>query len=179
MEYPTIFHLVAGIADNLGIKFVLIGGFAVGQYGYPRQTFDANFLTTRENFDKISKQLQNAGFELGDIRDNCARLKGPDHYLSMDIDFLFVDKNTLDKILADSKEVMISNQKLLVPSINMLIALKLHAIKNNPKLRERKDLLDIISIIRANKVDYKSNEFRELCLKYVTEDIYNKIANEV
>lgn len=63
----------------------------------------------------------------------------------------------------------------MVPSVNTLIALKLHALKNNFKLRENKDLSDIIELIRINKISYKTKEFKELCLKFGTEEIYQKI----
>ena len=91
---------------------------------------------------------------------------------------MFVDKDTLNKIIKDGEEISIAKQKLIVPSLHTLIALKLHAIKYNPKLREYKDLPDIINLIRTNKVDYKNKEFRELCLKYGTEELYKRIIKE-
>jgi predicted nucleotidyltransferase len=174
MKYPTIFHLISAISNKAGVVCILIGGFAIGQYAVPRQTFDVDFLTTKENFDKIFDKLKQAGFKLEDMRESFARFSGTDHYL-MDIDFMFVDKSTLDKIAADGKEVTIANQKLMIPSISTLIALKLHAIKNNQKLREYKDLFDIINLVRENKVDCKSDKFRKLCLKYGTRELYDKI----
>lgn len=176
MKYPTIFHLISAISNKSGVSCVLIGGFAVNYYKVTRQTLDVDFLITREDFDKISEQLQKAGFELDSIKEVFARFRGNDHYL-MDIDFMFVDKETLDKIIKDGNEISISKQKFIIPSLNTLIALKLHAIKYNQKLREYKDLPDIINLIRANNVDYKSKKFRGLCLKYGTQELYKKIAD--
>lgn len=174
MSYPTIFHLISRVSNGAGISCVLIGGFAVNYYRVSRQTADVDFLVTREDFDKISKEITKAGFEPDGIEEVFARFKGNKHYL-MDIDFMFVDKETLDKIIKDGKEISIAKQKFIVPSLNTLIALKLHAIKYNQKLREFKDLPDIINLIRTNKVDYMSKEFHELCLKYGTQDLYKKI----
>jgi predicted nucleotidyltransferase len=176
MQYPTIFHLISAVSAKSGTRCVLIGGFAINYYNVPRQTLDVDFLITKDDFDKISEQLRKAGFELGNIQEVFAQFKGTDHYL-MDLDFMFVDKQTLDKIIADGKEITISKQKFTIPSLNTLIALKLHAIKYNQRLREYKDLPDIINLIRANKMDYKSEEFRGLCLKYGTEELYKKIVN--
>jgi len=178
MQYPTIFHLISAITNQEGATCVLIGGFAINYYKVTRQTIDVDFLITKEDFDKISNQLKKSGFELDYTQEIFTRLKGPDHYL-MDIDFMFVDKETLNKIISDGKEISIAKQKFMVPSLNTLIALKLHAIRYNQKLREYKDLPDIINLIRVNKVDYKSKEFRELCLKYGTEELYNKILSGV
>jgi hypothetical protein len=152
----------------------LIGGFAVNYYKVSRQTADVDFLITREDFNKISNELKKSGFTPDRIEEVFARFKGNKHYL-MDIGFMFVDRETLDKIIKDGKAISIAKQKFIVPSLNTLIALKLHAIKYNPKLREYKDLPDIISLIRTNKVDYKNKEFREICLKYGTEELYKKI----
>ena len=176
MNYPTIFHLISAITGKEGATCVLIGGFAVNYYKVTRQTIDVDFLTTKEDFNKISLQLKKAGFELDDDQKIFTRFKGPDQYL-MDIDFMFVDKETMDRIVNDGKEISIAKQKFIVPSLNTLIALKLHAIKYNQKLREYKDLPDIIRLIRANKVNCKNKEFRELCLKYGTEELYNKILD--
>jgi hypothetical protein len=63
----------------------------------------------------------------------------------------------------------------MVPSLSHLIALKLHSIKYNPKLRLTRDLPDIINLIRINELNHKNPDFKELCLKFGTEEIYNKI----
>ncbi len=97
----------------------------------------------------------------------------------MDVDFMFVDKDTLDKIINAGKEISIANQKFIVPRLNHLIALKLHAIRYNPKIREYKDLPDIIQLIRINELNVKDVEFKNLCLKYGTEELYNRILERV
>ena len=61
----------------------------------------------------------------------------------------------------------------------ILIALKLHSLKYNPKIRENKDIPDIINLVRINKIDSKSKKFRELCLRYGTEKIYHKILERI
>jgi predicted nucleotidyltransferase len=97
----------------------------------------------------------------------------------MDLDFMFVDKETLDKIIQEAKEINIAGQKLLVPSLQHLIALKLHAIKYNPKIREYKDLSDIVELIKVNKINARDAEFKSLCLKYGTEELCHKILERL
>jgi len=178
MRYPTIFHFISAVSDKEGAACVLVGGFAVNYYKVTRQTIDVDFLITKEDFNKIADRLKKAGFELEYAQELFTRFKGPAQYL-MDIDFMFVDKETLDKIIRDGREILVAQQKFIVPSLNTLIALKLHAIKYNQKLREYKDLPDIINLVRVNGVDCKSKEFHELCLKYGTEELYNKILSGV
>ncbi len=178
MKYPTIFHLISSICSTKNISFVLIGGFAVNYYKVTRHTIDVDFLTTKSDFNKIVGLLEEEGFKQDYAQEVFARLTAEKSYL-MDIDFMFVDREVLDKIIKEGEEVNIAGCKFIVPSLFHLIALKLHAIKYNPKIREYKDLADIIDLIKINKVDATANEFKDLCLKYGTEDLYHKILEKV
>ena len=92
---------------------------------------------------------------------------------------MFVDEETIAKIIKNGKKISIAGQKFIIPSLLNLIALKLHSIKYNPKICESKDLPDIINLIRINKVNCKSKDFREVCLKYGTEELYVKILKSI
>lgn len=178
VKYPTIFHLISDVCAKAGISCILVGGFALNYYKVSRQTADVDFLITKENFKKIEPLLQKAGYEAHVVREAFTRLKGDSCYL-MDVDFLFVDKETFSKIIEDSKNISIGGQGFIVPSLMNLIALKMHSLKYNPKIRENKDLPDIIDLIRINRLDYKGREFKELCLKYGTKEIYDKISERI
>lgn len=178
MNYPTVFHLISAISKKTGVSCVLVGGFAVNYYKYTRQTADVDFLITEEDFEKILDLLKKGGYKQDYIEKVFTRFKSDELYL-MDIDFMFVDKETLAKIIKTGEEVSIAGQKFIVPSLYNLIALKLHSIKHNPKIRESADLPDIINLIRINKIDFKNKDFRELCLKYGTEETYRKIVEGV
>lgn len=177
-QYPTIFHLLSDVFTKADAASVLIGGFAVNYYKVSRQTADVDFLITKEDFEMIRNLLEEKGFKKDYEEVVFARLIGDKPYM-MDIDFMFVDKDTLDKIINEGKKISIARQKFIVPSLNHLIALKLHAIKHNPKIREYKDLPDVIQLIRINKLSVKDSEFKALCLKYGTEELYNKILERV
>ncbi len=177
MKYTDVFHLISDLSKREGINCILIGGFAVNYYKVSRQTADVDFLITKEDFEKIYGLLKKSGYKDDHVNGVFAKLSSTDYL--MDVDFMFVDKETFDKIKKDSREITIAGQKFPVPSLNNLIALKLHSIKYNPKIREYRDLPDIINLIRINKLDFSSHEFRVLCLKYGTEEIYKKIVNSL
>jgi len=178
MKYPTIFHLISAIIDKTKINCVLIGGFAVNYYKVTRQTADVDFLITKDDFEKILVLLEKEGFKQKYTQKVFVQFKSKKSYL-MDIDFMFVNKKTLDKIIKEGNKISIAGQKFIIPCLKHLIALKLHAIKYNPKIREYKDFLDIIELIKMNKVNVRTNGFRNLCLKYGTEELYNKILQSV
>ena len=174
MKYSTIFHLISDVSQKKDVSCVLIGGFAVNYYKVTRQTADVDFLITNDDFAKILPLLKKEGYKQDYLEKVFVRLTANSFYL-MDLDFVFVDEETLDKIIKDGKQISIAKQKFIVPSLEHLIALKLHSIKNNPKLRRNKDMPDIINLIRTNKVAIKSKAFKEMCLKYGTKKLYAEI----
>jgi hypothetical protein len=177
-ENPNIFQIISDIFAKKGVVSVLIGGFAVNYYKITRTTADIDFLITKEDFQKLLAPLEEKGFKKDYEQEVFARFLGEKPNL-MDVDFMFVDKETLDKIIKESKVTTISGKNFAIPCLNHLIALKLHAIKYNPKIREYRDLPDIIELIRINKVNVSDAEFKNLCLKYGTEELYRKISERV
>lgn len=178
MKYRDVFHLTSSISKQNNVSCVLIGGFAVNYYKVTRQTADLDFLITKEDFKKVIAFFKKEGFKEDYSQEVFARFTAPGNYL-MDIDFMFVDKDTLEKIIKEAKQVTIAGHKFMVPNLNHLIALKLHAIKYNLKIREFKDLSDIVELAKANKVNVKEGEFKDLCLKYGTEELYEKIVDRL
>ena len=178
MNQRSVFHLISNLTQKEGIPCILIGGFAVNHYKVTRQTADIDFLITKEDFDKISAVLKKAGYKPTSARETFVQMKSSQLSL-LDVDFMFVDHETLEKILKQAREIKIAGQKFTVPSLYHLIALKLHSIKHNEKIRFTKDFPDIINLIRINNVNVKDGKFKELCLKYGTEKIYDQIAEIV
>ena len=92
----------------------------------------------------------------------------------MDVDFMFVEQETFQNIQKEGKEVKILGEKFTIPSLQHLMALKLHSMKCN-KARITTDLLDIVNLVKINKINVKDKEFETLCLKFGTKEIYQKI----
>lgn len=173
MDYSKAFHLVAKASKKSAVPCILIGGFAVNFYKVTRNTLDVDFLTTKDDFEKIKDTLIEAGYSEDFVTDVTVRMSNKRELL--DIDFMIVDDATRSKILKNGKEVEVVGETLIIPSVENLIALKLHAIKNNFKNRMLKDLPDVVKLIKGNDIDFKSDDFRSLCLKYGNEEIYKNI----
>src|SRR3989338_884701 len=93
----------------------------------------------------------------------------------MDLDVMFVDEKTFNGILKKAQKTKIEGEEFVVPSLNHLMALKLHSLRNNLN-RENPDMIDLINLIQINHVDVTRDGFRKLCLTYGTEELYNKIS---
>ena len=174
MKYATVIDLIADKLKESDIPCVLIGGFAVNAYQVTRQTADIDFLITAEDYPKISRLLQKEGYEEGGVSNVCGQLIGKSPFY-WDIDFVFVDKDTLAKIRKDAQKIKIAGKDFLIPSLKHLLALKLHALKNNTERRMAKDWVDIIALVEKANMNVLSPEFKELCLQYGTSDLYDKI----
>ena len=173
MKYPSVFHLIATEFNKADIPCLLIGGFAVNYYKVSRNTADVDFLIRDEDFKNASELLNRAGYEIVSSERVFARF-GNNQFGLMDVDFMFVDRKTFEGMMKEGKQAKISGQELTVPSLNHLIALKLHSIKFNPN-REFKDLLDIVELIKMNKLNMRTGAFKSLCSKYGPKAIYDKI----
>ena len=178
MKYPTVFHLLATELGKAKIPFVLVGGFVVNYYKATRHTDDVDILMTDENFKKALPLLERAGYKQVAKESAFTRLQG-NRSDFLDLDVLFVDPRTFSGILKECKEFEMQGVKLKVPSLKHLMALKLHALKNNQAYREYPDLVDLINLVRFNKVDVAKDEFRALCLQYGNQALYDKIVRVV
>ncbi len=173
-DYSSVFQLISDLIRKERISCILIGGYAVNYYKVSRQTGDVDFLITKEDFERISPILKDAGYQQERLQDNFAQFKSTKLSL-MDVDFMFVDQTTFDKIRKEAVSCKIGKLEFVLPSLDHLIALKLHSVKSSYKLRWTKDLPDIINLIRVNKIDARSAKFKELCLKFGTTELYQKI----
>lgn len=173
-DHSSVFHLISEITQKEGISCVLIGGYAVNYHKVSRQTADVDFMIVKEDFERICAALMKAGYKEENLQEGFAQFKSKSPTLK-DVDFMLVEKSTFDKIFQQAERFRVGGREFLIPSIDHLIAMKLHSVKFNYKLRWMKDLPDIIRLVRANKIDARTETFKELCLKFGTEELYQKI----
>ncbi|MSR76996.1 MAG: hypothetical protein EXS63_02045 [Candidatus Omnitrophica bacterium] len=173
MERENIFKIITREFKKRKIRCVLIGGFAINQYRPARHTADIDFLVDEKDFSSIDSILKPYGFKNGPRTSIFARLEALQQQ-EMDLDFLFVDAEILKRIFDEGQFVRIGGERFVIPSIEHLIALKLHAVKNNPA-RQLKDLFDILEMIEANRLNVRTEKFKKLCLNYGSRELYEKI----
>jgi hypothetical protein len=168
----NIFKLIAEAAEKAGIRLILIGGFAVNAYNYARNTRDIDFLTTEEDYGKLSIALP--GYKES-VRTNVFAKQIQKKAGAMPVDFLFVDPKTFESIWRDGKQTVLFGHEFRIPSLLNLLALKLHAVKRGSKDRAWKDIPDIINLIIANGIDAGSPEIQDVCRKYGPDGIHSEI----
>lgn len=168
----SIFKILSSIFKEANISCILIGGYAVNSYKVTRHTADVDFMITKESFEKIKDKLFRVGYSIQHQQDVFVQLVNVQGY--RDLDFMFCDQHTFDKFLNTSKDVSIASENFLVPSLEHLIALKLHSIKYNPH-RELNDIPDIVNLIKANHLNYNDPDFVKFTEKFGSKEIYFKL----
>lgn len=69
MVLPPDFKEFLNLLQDNGIKYLLIGGYAVGYYGYPRATNDMDIWIAMEpsNAEKVVSALKKFGFDVPEL----------------------------------------------------------------------------------------------------------------
>ena len=66
-----------------------------------------------------------------------------------------------------------------MPSLEHLIALKVHALKNSQGLRALKDITDIAQLLRVKRVDVQAKWVKDTFEKHGTNELYGKVVKLV
>ncbi len=168
--------LIESLADGLSggnVDVLLIGGHALAAYGVMRQTLDIDFLTAETSAAPFKNILLKAGFGETAGTENFSRLSHPSP-LVMDVDILFVDRDTFRRMFEESKTFITGKIEIRVPSLPHLISLKLHAVKNDAE-RKNRDAGDIVELLKANPGKISSRELESLCLRHGPEGIFAEL----
>jgi len=163
------------VVRNLHV--LLIGGHALQAYGIVRQTLDIDWITPDEDRDALKEMMIEKDFTLLAQTENFLRF----HHQKtgvMDIDVLLVDRKTFQVMYDAGTDYKHGTLQWRIPSPGHLIALKLHAIKNNPR-REARDVADILDLIRSSENKVSLEDLCQLCRKYGPEGIYQRIEKNL
>jgi hypothetical protein len=157
-----------------GLPFLVIGGHAVNVHGYVRQTADLDILVKGAEREAWKTLLLGLEYTLFHEQDIFAQFTPPAPGL-WPVDLMFVNDQTFGKMHAASQEAEIQDVAVRVLCVEHLLALKLHALKHSHPRRELKDLLDVVNLIETNRIDIHGKTFKELCDRYGSEKIRDKI----
>ena len=154
--------------------FLIVGGHALAAHGVVRQTIDIDCLIAVEDQAAFDASLiGGGGYFLTARTENFARYAGKTSNLP-EIDVLFVDASTFKKLEEGSMPLRRGKHEFRVPGLAQLIALKLHAIRNESR-REGRDLPDIAELLRLNPGQITAGELGELCEKFGPTGIGSKL----
>jgi hypothetical protein len=132
-----------------------------------------DILIAHSQDEQLAAALRQAGYSLIAKTEIFRRYRSDNIYL-MDLDAILVDQRTFDQLMASSIGYSIDGMQVHIPSLIHLIALKIHAVSNNPD-RAAKDLLDVSELLRLNPEAVTKDEIAQVLDKYGNSDIEKKL----
>jgi predicted nucleotidyltransferase len=161
--------------QNRGLDFLVIGGHAVNFYGYSRDTADLDLLIRQDARAAWTEMFSRLAFVID--RDAGIFIQfAPPTQAEWPVDLMLVREPTFVGMLAASRQVEMYGARLRIPSLEHLIALKLHALQHTRPRRFLKDFQDVEGLVRINHLDLQSEKVRQMFLKYGNLDLYEKIV---
>ncbi len=173
----TTLEILAEIAKRAPLRLLLVGGYALPFYGIFRQTLDVDCLIAESDREGLGSHLAEAGYSVRAQTENFIRF-GHESVSLMHIDALVVGQDTFEEMFRQSQDYPVGSHLFHVPTLVHLIALKLHAVKNNPR-REARDLADIVELLRANANQVTGEELEKLCRRYGPEGVFQKLRDQL
>jgi hypothetical protein len=170
----NVFEFLEKASSAHRAPFLIIGGHAVNAYGYSRFTKDLDILVKKEERTAWLSALRDAGFTLYRDGGSFLQMSPPSDY-RWPLDLMMVDGETLAPMLVAAREIQIGDSRLKVPSLDHLFALKFHVLKQEIPGRGYKDLVDVLTLAECNGVNLRSDRIRELCEKFGSAKIYERL----
>ena len=162
-------------SESRGLQFLVIGGVAVNFYGYSRETADLDLLICRTRMLAWRELFSDLGYAVEHDAETFIQL-APPREGEWPVDLMLVGEASFLPMWAEGHEAEMFGAYLRLPSLEHLIALKIHALKHSRPHRFLKDFQDVEGLLVVNRLDPKSEKVRQLFLKYGTLDLHEKIV---
>ena len=167
---------IAEKASDAGIRFLIIGGYAVLAHGYLRATDDLDLIVQRGQRAQLGKLMGDLGMTVKNAAANFVQFDLQAES-GMDVDLMFVSEEVFSRLEQASVEAKVEGVRVRVVSLLHLIALKCHALQHSKSIRRLKDMDDLIQLILINQLDLQAPELRATILKHGNAEIYEKLRH--
>jgi hypothetical protein len=170
-----LFAQLTEAAAGQGLTFLVIGGHAVIQHGFQRGTEDLDLLVCKDDRAIWLTLVAGLGYRL--LRDggSFAQFESPDPS-EWNLDLMFVAAATFARLRAGATPAQVEGVTVSIPSLEHLLALKVHALKHGQGLRVLKDLTDVAELLAVNRVDPKTPWVRALFEKHGDVELYERVV---
>ncbi len=162
------------LSATRGLDFIVCGGHAVNAYQVIRKTGDVDLLVRERDVGQWREHLVALGYSMFHADPAFVQLSPPTA-TGWPVDLLVVDEATFDTMKRAARPFAFGASTCLIPSVEHLIAMKLHALRFSGESRMRKDGIDIIDLAEANGLDLLGDTFRALCDRFGDARVYERI----
>jgi hypothetical protein len=143
---------VTRFLSERGIRHGIAGAMALHAHGLTRATQDIDLVVEESAREALLTHLASLGYELLQSSEGFSNHLHPDRRWGR-LDFIYVDPQTTDVLFKGAQALEIfPSARILVPKPEHLIAMKVQAIKSDPR-RTLQDLADIQALLTLPGVD--------------------------
>jgi hypothetical protein len=176
MDHAKVIDVIAGFMESEGAPLAVAGAFALHAYGLSRATVDIDFVAEAEVRERLVTFLESIGYETLHSSPGYSNHLHPDARLGR-VDFIYVSGETARRVFAAREVTLRFGQRVLrVPRAEHLIAMKVHAMKNDPS-RSLQEMADIRYLLQVPGVDQE--EIRSYFAKADMLDKYDEIKQSL
>ena len=169
------FRKLSKEAVEAGLSFLIVGGHAVNAYGYQRTTLDADLLISEDSLAEWRSFWEDRDYQCVHATNAFCQFRFKNAAECFPVDLMIVDRATFEKLQEYGKQREVGGAIFDVPDPLHLIALKLHALRNEARAKSSKDLSDIFGLVRVCGIDVQSSEFLDLLSRYADEKTKTEI----
>ena len=164
----TISAALAALAQA-DFPLLIIGGNALEAHGYARFTVDVDCMIAASSIEQLKEALARHGFQHAGKMSSFHEFWFEGKSGGMPVHAMFVNGETFEKMWARRAPMPLAAGTLHVPCVAHLIALKFHAVKNNPK-RLEKDMGDVLELLSRNPGAITREELELVCKSYASPE---------
>lgn len=135
------------------LPLALVGAFALHAYGFTRATSDLDFVTASQAQERVIAFLASLGYETLHASAGYSNHVHADASMGR-VDFIYVGAKTARKLWdRPGATLRLGQYDLPVPRAEHLVAMKVHAMKNDPR-RALQDMADIRNLLQLDGIDH-------------------------
>jgi len=152
MDFADVVDTIAGFLEREKAPFALADAFALHAYGLSRATADLDFVTDGSVRSRLVAFLESQGYE------TLHQSEGYSNHLHREaakgrVDFIYVAGETSRLLFSERGAVLrFGARELPVPRAEHLVAMKVHAMKNDPG-RTLQEMADIRFLLQLPGID--------------------------
>lgn len=148
MNFIKVIEKVSSQLDASGIRYALIGGFAMALRGVQRATVDLDFILMLDDWEEADRIFHTAGYTRAFKNENVSHYMAKEDALGR-IDILHAFRRPSMSMLKRAERIEVADGLTLpVVQIEDIIGLKVQAAVNSPK-RATSDWADIRMILEV------------------------------
>lgn len=150
MDFRIVLEKLLTAFHERGVRYALIGGFALGAWGVPRGTVDVDFLVHREDMPEVDAIMESLGYEVKYRSENVSQYLSPLRIFG-EVDCLHAFRAPSLAMLQriEQKGLFVGALEIRVLRVEDLIGLKVQAMVNNEE-RRAVDMVDIRALLAAH-----------------------------